>query len=866
MRRIALALLLWVAPTTGCACAQDSTQAGREALYAGRFEEARDVLRPLLSEPGGTVHAPLYFETYLTEGDLAEGLRDVEARLGRAPGDPYLLYAQGCLLRAMGRYDEAGTAFGKAVREETYRWPNAIELADLLEQTGRRSDARDIYGAIYEAYRQGRFRTAEDLTLGARAAARLGRFHDANDAFRTAYQTDPRHLDALYYWAELFREKYNEADARRTYEEALAVSAHRPELYVGLARSGAGFGKQEELARRALEINPNHVDALALLAELRILDGQYVEAAGLLEQARSVNPASIPVLAHLASAYHLQGDTERFAAVEQEALAINRRAGSFYLILAENAARRFRYPDAVAFARRAVEVDRDNPQAYATLGTSLLRTGETQEAQQYLQASFDADPFNLFAGNTLTLLEEYANFSTLESEHFRLLIHQSERDVLGPAMLDVAEAAYDSLSARYGYRPEGKILLEAYNDADDFAVRVAGVPHLGLLGVSFGDVVALNTPAAQAGSEYNWARTLWHELAHTMAIGVSQFHVPRWLTEGLSVYEEQRARPEWGREMDLELYAALDQGKLLPLAEIDRGFTRPTFPGQILLSYYHASKVIGYVAERYGFNAVVRILQALRGGADINASILQATGQDLAALDQAFRADLQQKRSSVAAVLAGMPDLQAGGEDVESAQPPVIRPDNPFFQRLQEGYALLEQKDYAAAEDRFRKALEIYPHFAGDGDPYRGLAEVYRAQGRTDLLMDVLERFLRISEHGAAEARELAGLYVKAGQPERAVYYFERSLEVEPYDASARGQLATLYEQQGRFDAAVRQRRALLALNPVDRANAYYTLAMSLHQQGQHQEARRAVLQALELAPTFREAQRLLLQVVESAE
>jgi tetratricopeptide (TPR) repeat protein len=220
----------------------------------------------------------------------------------------------------------------------------------------------------------------------------------------------------------------------------------------------------------------------------------------------------------------------------------------------------------------------------------------------------------------------------------------------------------------------------------------------------------------------------------------------------------------------------------------------------------------------------------------------------------------------VAAVLAGMPDLEAGGEDVESAQPPVIRPDNSFFQRLKEGHELLERKDFDAAEARFKEALEIYPRFADEGDPYRGLAELYREQGKTDLLMGVLESFLQISEHGAAEARELGALYFDAGQPERAVYYLERSLEVEPYDAEARKQLATLYEQQGRFDEAVRQRRALLALNPVDRANAYYTLAMSLHQQGEYQEARRAVLQALELAPTFREAQRLLLQVVESAE
>ena len=192
---------------------------------------------------------------------------------------------------------------------------------------------------------------------------------------------------------------------------------------------------------------------------------------------------------------------------------------------------------------------------------------------------------------------------------------------------------YTALCARFPYQPEDKILIEAYNDRGYFDVRVAGVPHIGLLGVSFGDVIALNTPKAQARRPYNWARTLWHELAHTMAIGVSKHHVPRWFTEGLSVYEEQRARPEWGREMDLEFFSAFDRDKLHRLEEIDRGFTRPEFPGQILLSYYHASKVIAFIVDQYGFEAITDILAGLGQGLDQEAVFRQVLGQSRNALD-----------------------------------------------------------------------------------------------------------------------------------------------------------------------------------------------------------------------------------------
>ncbi|MFB3131280.1 MAG: peptidase MA family metallohydrolase, partial [Rhodothermales bacterium] len=594
-----------------------------------------------------------------------------------------------------------------------------------------------------------------------------------------------------------------------------------------------------------------------------ILDGQYDAAETILEKALAVNPASMQALANQASIHHLRSDTAAFAAVEQQALAINARAGDFYVAINENLTLRFRYPEAVAYGRKGVQVDPGNARALAALGASLMRVGQAREARRYLDRSFDRDPFNLFVGNTLELLDAYAEFVFLESEHFRLLIHSDESAVLGPAMLDEAEACYAALSARFPYQPEDKILIEAYNDRGDFDVRVAGVPHIGLLGVSFGDVIALNTPKAQAGRPYNWARTLWHELAHTMAIGVSKHHVPRWFTEGLSVYEEQRARPEWGREMDLEFFTAFDRDKLHRLEEIDRGFTRPEFPGQILLSYYHASKVIAFIVDQYSFQAIIDILVGLGQGLDQEAVFRQVLGQSRNALDTAFRAELQQRRDQFDQVLAGLPDM-LGDEEVSLLEKLTGRSENPFLRRLQEGHAALEQADFSTAETRFREALEIYPDYVGSGNPYLGLATVYRERDDEARLIDILEQFLSVSEYGPAEARELGALYADADDTDQALAYLARSLEVEPYDLPTRDRLAVLYEQQGRYAQVVQQRRAILALNPVDKANAYYELARSLYNTHDVAAAKRAVLQSLERAPGYREAQKLLLDFVDN--
>ncbi len=869
--RLAITVLVvfGIYPLAGCA--QDAAERGwsaERALNAGEYAEARRLFKTLLARPDSAGTDPVvgYFETFLAVGDYAEGLREADALLTQTPDAAALLFMKGRLLTAVGRYEEAEDAFRTAGSQQPDFWRDALELADLLDKTGRRREAMRLYAAIYQGYKQGQFRTARALGIAGRAAAALEQFHDANAAFRTAYRLDATDVQVLFWWAELFRAKYNDAEAQRTYEEALQHNPRRADLYVGYALSFDSFARREELALKALDENPNSVDALNLLAELRVLDGLYTEAEAMAQRALAVNPASVEALAHLAAVHHLRADTAAFADAEQRALLVNPYASDFYVTVSEDLALRFRYPDALAFSRKAVEADTEDERALTALGTSLLRVGEASEARRYLEISFRADPFNLFVGNTLTLLDEYAAFDLLESEHFRLLIHQTESDVLGRAMLDEAEACYAALSARYPYTPRGKILLEAYNDRDDFAVRVAGVPHLGLLGVSFGDVVALNTPQAQAGRAYNWARTLWHELAHTMAIGVSDFHVPRWFTEGLSVYEEQRARPAWGREMDLELFTAFDQGRLLPLAEIDRGFTRPEFPGQILLSYYHASKIIAFVVEQHGFEAIIDLLEALRQGLDAEAAFRQVLGQSQDDFDDAFRADLRQRRDRFDRVLAGLPDLLGDEEEAPSLLEKLAgRSDNPFLQRLQQGYEALNRQDYDDAETRLREALDIYPDYIGPENPYQGLAEVYRARGEQARLVAILERFLNVSEYGAAEARELADLYEQRGEADQAIAYLERSFEVEPYDLPAHDRLATLYEARGRDARAAEARRAILALHPVDKAQAYYDLARSLCRSGDVAQARRAVLQSLELAPGYREAQKLLLACAEGA-
>jgi Tfp pilus assembly protein PilF len=56
-------------------------------------------------------------------------------------------------------------------------------------------------------------------------------------------------------------------------------------------------------------------------------------------------------------------------------------------------------------------------------------------------------------------------------------------------------------------------------------------------------------------------------------------------------------------------------------------------------------------------------------------------------------------------------------------------------------------------------------------------------------------------------------------------------------------------------------RRALVELNPVDKAEAYFQLATAELESGDRAGARRSVLRSLEIAPRFERAQALLLKI-----
>src|SRR5207249_2162170 len=120
-------------------------------------------------------------------------------------------------------------------------------------------------------------------------------------------------------------------------------------------------------------------------------------------------------------------------------------------------------------------------------------------------------------------------------------------------VLALLDRAWGELSARYEVKLDSKILVEVFPNLNDFSVRAVAHRFIPASGVTFARVVAIASPAAFPPDFHGWGRVLWHELAHVATLERSSYRVPRWLTEGISVFEESKGHRAWVREWDVAL-------------------------------------------------------------------------------------------------------------------------------------------------------------------------------------------------------------------------------------------------------------------------------------------------------------------------
>jgi tetratricopeptide (TPR) repeat protein len=146
------------------------------------------------------------------------------------------------------------------------------------------------------------------------------------------------------------------------------------------------------------------------------------------------------------------------------------------------------------------------------------------------------------------------------------------------------------------------------------------------------------------------------------------------------------------------------------------------------------------------------------------------------------------------------------------------------------------------------------------------LAVTQRNLHETNAELATLEKFAR-------QESEFADLFIRLVEMNRqqkdwasVTNYAERLLAINPLSMVPHRGLAEAGVALGNNEMAITGYRKLLALDPPDPIEAHYQLAKLLHARGNSEaEAKRHVLEALEEAPRFRDAQQLLLVLEKDA-
>jgi tetratricopeptide (TPR) repeat protein len=779
--------------------------------------------------------------------------------------------ALGVELLGHGKVAAAESAFVRGIAQHAPDSLTAmVNLARLHYDRGERDRAMKEFDRFIDVYNNSAGAlTSAELTAVGMACRYLGRdnpelFKDALKAFDRAIMLDGTNIDAKLAVGELFLDKYNSADAQAAFEEVLASNPSNARALLGEAKRRI-FDSQpgvDSLITRALTIDPNFVEARVQRAQLLLEVEEPALAVKEAERALAVNPASSDALAVLAAARYVTGDTKGYEEARQRALALNPANAEFYVTMSTAASRIRLYAVAASFALQGVAADPKSWEAHGLLGMNLLRLGKIAEGRRALETSFTGDPYNVWIKNTLDLLDTFGNYDDVTEGKFDTMIEKSESALFSIYLRDLAERAYATFQQHYQFSPEPPIRIEVYRSHADFSVRTVGLPGLGALGVSFGRTLAFDSPAAKDAGPFNWGSTVWHELAHTFTLGLTDQRVPRWLSEGLSVYEEHHARPGWGSNVSVEFLDAFAAGKLVPVSRMNDGFMRPAYPEQVILSYHQASVVCDLIARDYGEKAILQMLLEYKAGRTTPEVFQKVLGMDPKAFDRKFDAYMRER---YAGPLAALKDSLRAGTETPPAELLADANASPRSYRIQmlAAAVLAKAGQTDTAITLLERARSLFPEYGGGDGPYAGLAQLYAAKGDSRKAADALSQYVLHNETDYAAHLELARLRMVSGDSAGAADALDRALYINPYDIALHQQLAGLYRGLGDKAKTIRERRAVVALGPADTSEAYYQLALAYHDASDDAAARKALLRSLEQAPNYARAQELLLQIID---
>jgi tetratricopeptide (TPR) repeat protein len=761
-------------------------------------------------------------------------------------------------LLAVGRYPEADAAMSNALRalprSVTLRW-----LArEAFSSNGRPEAAAEQIVEIPRlvSQRPWSYRQPQDLIAVGRAllASGVDPKQVLDRIYKTAQRAAPDLRDVYLASGELGLEKNDFSVAARHFNAGLEKFPKDPDLLYGRARAFAASDREEmgKALSAALEANPRHVPSLLLLADHQIDAEDYNAAEETLERARKVNPWRPEAWAYSAIIAHLRNDRAAEETARENALKHWPKNPGVPHLIGRKLSQKYRFAEGAALQRQALEFDPSFIPARAQLANDLLRLGETEAGWELIQEVHAQDAYDVTAYNLATLHDTLSEFRSVTNEHFVVRMHGSEAAIYGDRVLALLEKARETLVPKYGAELQEPTIVEIFPNPNDFGVRTFGMPdNPGYLGVCFGRVITANSPASQRGRPVNWQSVLWHEFCHVVTLQLTANKMPRWLSEGISTYEERVANPAWGEQLNPKYRKMILEGEATPISRLSAAFLIPKSGLHLQFAYYQSSLVVEFLIDRYGIEKLRAILSDLRDGEFINTAIERHTAS-MDELESAFTEFAEEKARSLA------PELDWEEPDDNDAN---RDPGNNYTLLHERAARLIEARRWSDAIEPLQTLIRHYPNETGDGSAHALLARVHRELGNREAERAALEQWARVDDAATPAYLRLMEIGLETEDWALIETNAERFLAVDPLLAAPYSHLARASEKQGNRRAAIDSYQTLLKLEPPNPADTRFQLARLLREEDP-ETARRHLLDSLQDAPRNRAGLRLLLDLI----
>jgi len=769
-------------------------------------------------------------------------------------------------LMALGRYKEAADRADAAIRDSR----TDIRLLSLahaaFQQSGQADQAARMLAMIYRiaSYRRSEYLSSAEVVALGQSLLRLGAEPRVvlENFYNVALRSDPNCREAYLAVGSLAMAKQDYKLAADRYQEALKRFGDDPDVHYGLAQAFYHSDRKSMIASldAALHVNPKHVPALVLLAEHQIDCEDRETAAKSLDRALAVNPWHPDAWAYQAVLAHLANDPNGVAGRRANALKFWPANPRVDYLIGRKLSQNYRFADGAACQRRSLKSDPNYLPAKIQLAEDLLRLGDEQEGWTLAGEVNKKDPYNVEAYNLVHLHDALSAFQTLSADGLLVKMDKREAAIYGDKVLELLQQARSTLCEKYGLKLDGPAIVELFPNQQDFAVRTFGMPGVeGFLGVCFGKVITANSP--RAATVFNWQAMLWHEFCHVVTLSLTANRMPRWLSEGISVYEESQHNATWGQQMNPQYRRMILDGELTPIGNLSAAFLSPKTPMHLQFAYYESALVIEFLVERAGLASLKAILADLAKGEEINTTIARHAGP-LDKIEKEFEAFARKRAEGLA---PGVDWEQPAREQLDPSDPQAVaqwlsqHPNSLWALSLQAN-SLLADRKWEQAKAPLEKLISLYPKHVGKDNAYQLLAEVHRNLGETQQEAQVLGTLAGLS----SDAAEVYNRLMEVGREQKnwtqVVENGERYLAVYPLLSAVYWRMGQANEELGRAEPAVQSYRHLLLLDPSDPVEVNYRLARLL-QQRDPVAAKRYILEALADAPRFREGHKLLMKI-----